>query len=72
MIARRIIHAVTAWWLARPTRRRIERLRARHADLRDRIREARKDRNTARLHVLYSQYRHATNELLRMELGRLV
>lgn len=71
MIARRIIHAVSAWWASRPTQRRIDRLRARRSELKGRIEAARQARNTNALHVLYAQFRKATVELLKLEMRRV-
>jgi hypothetical protein len=71
MIGRRIIHAVTAWWLSRPTQRRIDRLKARRAELKGRIEAARQAHNTNALHVLYAQLKTVTTELLRLEQRRV-
>jgi hypothetical protein len=69
MIARRIIHAVTAWWLSRPTQRRIDRLKARRAELIGRIQV--ESRNHRRVSHHYAKLQQATTELLRLEQRRL-
>lgn len=65
MIARRIIHAVTAWWMARPTQRRIDRLRARRIELIGRIQV--ESRHHRRVSHHYAQLKQATTELLQLE-----
>lgn len=70
MIARRVINSVIAWWMARPTQRRIDRLKARRIELKARIEDARQRHNTNALHVLYGQLKHETTELLRLEQRR--
>lgn len=68
---RRIVPAVVAWWLSRPTQKRIGQLRARHAEIKARIDAARLSHNTNALHALYAQLKTVTTELLRLERRRI-
>lgn len=65
----RIVRRVTAWLIARPTDRRIGRIKARRAELKARIEiESRQHR---RVSHLYAQLQTATSELLRLERRRI-
>ena len=66
---RRIVRRITSWWLARPTQRRLDRLKARRVELKARIEiESRQHR---RVSHLYAQLQTATSELLRLERRRI-
>lgn len=70
MTPRRIISAIVAWWQSRPTQRRIDRLRARRIELKERIMD--EARHHRRVSHLQAQLRNATNELLRLEQRRVM
>lgn len=65
----RIVRRVTAWLIARPTDRRIGRIKARRAELKARIEF--ESRNHRRVSHLTEQLQAETSELLRLERRRI-